>query len=177
MENSKKANSLVLRAIFASENGKNANSLVLRAIFASESCKNANSLVLRACLGASGNLWAPLARKIRNMTLKTEAPVDYSLRMERLLFRLGWVEGLWKPLGAFGSLWEPFVFASHKNANSLVLRAILHLKVAKIPTVSCFGPFSHLKVAKMLTVSCSGPFLHLKVANMPTVSCSGPFLI
>ena len=30
--------------------------------------------------------------------LKTEAPVDYSLRMERLLFKSGWVEGL---LGAF----------------------------------------------------------------------------
>ena len=70
------------------------------------SAKNANLLVLRACLGASGNLWLPLARKIRNMTHKTEAPVDYSLRMERLLFRLGWVEGLWKPPGAFGSLWE-----------------------------------------------------------------------
>ena len=44
-----------------------------------------------------------LARKIRNMTLKTKAPVDYSLPMERLLFRLGWVEGLWKPPGAFGT--------------------------------------------------------------------------
>jgi hypothetical protein len=104
---SKNANSLVLRAIFAFENCKNVNSLVLRAIFASESCENANSLVLWACFGASGNLWVPLARKIRNMSLKTKAPVDYSLRMERLLFRLGWVEGLWKPPGAFGSLWEP----------------------------------------------------------------------
>ena len=96
----------MLRAIFAFENCKNVNSLVLRAIFASESCENANSLVLRACLGASGNLRVLLARKIRNMTLKTKAPVDYSLRMERLLFRLGWVEGLWKPPGAFRSLWE-----------------------------------------------------------------------
>ena len=58
------------------------------------------------------------------MTLKTEAPVDHSLRMERLLFRLGWVEGLWKPPGALGSLWEPFAFASRKNANSLVLRGL-----------------------------------------------------
>ena len=32
--------------------------------------------------------------------LKTEASVDYSLRMERLLSRSGWVEGLWR---AFGS--------------------------------------------------------------------------
>ena len=80
---------------------------MLQAICAAENCKNANSVVLRACLGASGNLWLPLARKIRNMTHKAEAPVDYSLRMERLLFRLGWVEGLWKPPGAFGSFWEP----------------------------------------------------------------------
>jgi len=97
----------VLRAIFAFEILENSNSLVLQAICAAENCKNANSVVLRACLGASGNLWLPLARKIGNMTLKTEAPVDYSLRMERLLFRLGWVEGLWKPPAAFGSLWEP----------------------------------------------------------------------
>ena len=96
----------MLWAIFASENCKNDNSLVLRAIFAFENCKNVNSLVLWACFGASGNLRVLLARKIRNMTLKTKAPVDYSLRMERLLFRLGWVEGLWKPPGAFRSLWE-----------------------------------------------------------------------
>ena len=130
---------------------------MLRAVFASERCENTNSLVLWACLGASGNLRVLLARKIRNMTLKTKAPVDYSLRMEwllfrlglveasgslreplgasgklrelltrkignmtlkteapvdyilrmeRPLFRLGWVEGLWKLLGAFGSLWQ-----------------------------------------------------------------------
>ena len=84
----------MLRGIFAFENCKNVNSLVLRAIFTPESCKNANSLVLWACFGASGNLRVPLARKIRNMTLKTKAPVDYSLRMEWLLFRLGWAEGL-----------------------------------------------------------------------------------
>ena len=96
----------MLRAIFAFGNCKNDNSLVLRAIFAFENCKNVNSLVLWACFGASGNLRVLLARKIRNMTLKTKAPVDYSLRMERLLFRLGWVEGLWKPPGAFRSFWE-----------------------------------------------------------------------
>jgi len=79
---------------------------VLRAIFAFESCENANSLVFWACFGASGNLWVPLARKIRNMSLKKKAPVDYSLRMELLLFRFGWEKGLWKPPGAFGSLWE-----------------------------------------------------------------------
>ena len=79
---------------------------MLRAIFAFENCKNVNSLVLWACFGASGNLRVLLARKIRNMTLKTKAPVDYSLPMERLLFRLGWVEGLWKPPGAFRSFWE-----------------------------------------------------------------------
>ena len=90
----------MLRAIFAFENCKNVNSLVLRAILASESCELANSVILWACLGASGNLRVLLARKIRNMTLKTKAPVDYSLRMERLLSRSGWVEGLW---GAFGS--------------------------------------------------------------------------
>ena len=44
-----------------------------------------------------GTLWERLAKKMRNTTLKTEAPVDYSLRMERLLFRSGWVQGLWKP--------------------------------------------------------------------------------
>ena len=48
-------------------------------------------------VGASGNLWERLAKKMRNTTLKTEAPVDYSLRMERLLFRSGWAQGFWKP--------------------------------------------------------------------------------
>jgi len=111
----KNANSLVLRATFAFENCKNVNSLVLRAIFTPESCKNANSLVLWACFGASGNLRVPLARKIRNMTLKTKAPVDYSLRMEWLLFRLGWAEGLWKLPGAFGSFWEPSGASDQKD--------------------------------------------------------------
>jgi hypothetical protein len=41
-----------------------------------------------------GSFWELLG------ALKTEASVDYSLRMERLLSRPGWVEGLW---GAFGS--------------------------------------------------------------------------
>ena len=50
------------------------------------------------------------------MTFKTEASVDYSLRMEWLLFRLGWVEGLWKPLGLF------LRASVDKNDNSLVLR-------------------------------------------------------
>ena len=49
------------------------------------------------------------------MTFKTECPVDYSLRMERLLFRLGWVEGFWKPLRLFLRA----LFG--KNDNSLVL--------------------------------------------------------
>ena len=84
----------MLRGIFAFENCKNVNSLVLRAILAFESCENAKSLVLWACFGASGTLRVLLARKIRNMTRKTKAPVDYSLRMEWLLFRLGWAEGL-----------------------------------------------------------------------------------
>ena len=88
---------------------KNDNSLVLRGIFAFENCENANSLILWACFGASGNLRVLLARKIRNVTLKTKAPVDYSLRMERLLFRLGWVRAsgsLWEPFGASGKLRE-----------------------------------------------------------------------
>ena len=42
--------------------------------------------------GRLGSFWEPL---------KTEVSVDYSLRMERLLFRPGWVEGVWE---AFGSL-------------------------------------------------------------------------
>ena len=66
-------------------------------------------------MGAFGYLREPLARKIGNMTFKTEAPVDYSLRMEWLLFRLGWVEGLWKPLGAFGGLWEPSGASGQKH--------------------------------------------------------------
>ena len=80
---------------------------MLWAIFAFENCKNVNNLILWACFGASGNLRVLLARKIRNMTLKTKAPVDCRIRMERLLFRLGWVEVLWKPPGAFRSLREP----------------------------------------------------------------------
>ena len=61
--------------------------------------KTANSLVLRACL------YDP----------QTEAPVDYNLRMERLLFRPGWVEGVWRPLGAFGGLWEPLGASGQKD--------------------------------------------------------------
>ena len=73
----------------------------------------------RGRLEASGSLWGPLgteplANKIGNMTFKKEAPVDYSLRMEWLLFRLGWVEGFWKPLGLF------FKCSVGKNDNSLV---------------------------------------------------------
>ena len=49
------------------------------------------------------------------MTLKTEAPVDYNLRMERLLFRPGWVEGVWRPLGAFGGFWEPSGASGQKD--------------------------------------------------------------
>ena len=76
-------------------------------------------------MGLFGSLRVLLARKIRNMTLKTKAPVDYSLRMERLLFRLGWVEGLWKPPGAFRSFWEPLA----ASGNSLVLWGLFkHLK-------------------------------------------------
>jgi hypothetical protein len=49
------------------------------------------------------------------MMLKSKAPVDHSLRMERLLFRLGWVEGLWKPPGPFASLEEPSGASDQKD--------------------------------------------------------------
>ena len=53
--------------------------------------------------------------------LKTEASVDYSLRMERLLSRSGWVEGLWRAI--FVQAWKAdFVVIYVLTAN---LRGIL----------------------------------------------------
>ena len=81
-------------------------------------CRKAWICNLFVNLHMSGRLAARKYDKIRMSgrllgALKKEASVDYSLRMERLLSRSGWVEGPWAR--------SLLLFGSTKKCNSLVI--------------------------------------------------------